>query len=462
MFWNFFKSKPKNLPPLRLRNTLSGGLENFEPLNSRVKMYNCGPTAYDKQHVGNLFPPVVANVLRRTLEAWGYSVQEVNNITDFGHLSEDEASEDKMTKGLRQEGLPLTLENMRTLAEKHAAFFFEDLPKLGIDPQNVSYPRASDYIPQQIELIKRLEQKGYTYKTGDGVYFDTTKFPAYGKLGGINLAGQQAGARVKVGEKRAPQDFVLWKPNQKLGWQSPWGLGFPGWHTECVAMIFTLLGEQIDIHMGGIDLVPIHHNNEIAQAEAATGKPFVKYWVHNEFITIEGQKISKSLGNTIYLSDIIERGFEPRALRYWFLTGHYRTPMNLTWKALGGANTALKRLRAAYAALPQGKSDQGFLKNFYTAIADDLDTPKALALVWEQIKNLNRSTLAEADKILGLGLTEGGPLYEIPAEVQKLAKEREQARTSKDFVRSDALRQQIGKAGFEVKDTPEGQKVHKK
>lgn len=462
MFRLFQTQRVALKPPLKLRNTLSGKVELFVPLGKVVKMYNCGPTAYDVQHVGNLFPPVVANILRRALEVWGYTVEEVNNITDFGHLSEDEASEDKMTKGLRKEGLPLTLGNMRIVAEKYATLFFEDLPKLGVDPSKVQYPRASDYISQQIELIQTLQKKGFAYITQDGVYFDTAKFQGYGKLGGVNLSGQQAGARVKVGEKRNPQDFVLWKPNEKIGWQSPWGMGFPGWHTECVAMIVALLGEQIDIHMGGMDLVPIHHNNEIAQAESATGKEFVKYWVHNEFITIEGQKISKSLGNTIYLSDIIGRGFEPRSLRYWFLTGHYRTPMNLTWEALEGANTALKRLHNAYTSMPTGRADETFLKNFYSAIANDLDTPRALALVWENIKTLNQATLTEADHILGLGLTEVEPRCEIPAEIQKLVDEREEARKNKDFARSDELRAQIEASGFEVKDTPEGQKITKK
>ncbi len=448
---------------LTLRNTLSGELELFKPQGSTVTLYNCGPTAYDVQHVGNLFPPVVANILRRTLESQGYKVLEINNITDFGHLSEDEASEDKMTKGLRAEGKALTLQNMRELAEKYAALFFDDLLQVGVDPAEVKYPRASDYIPQQIELIKKLEQKGFAYRTGDGVYFDTAKFAGYGKLGGQSTEGQLSGVRIGTEGKHNPQDFVLWKPDQKVGWESPWGLGFPGWHSECVAMIFALLGEQIDIHMGGMDLVPIHHNNELAQAESASGKsPFARYWIHNAFITIEGKKISKSLGNTIYLSDITARGLEPRALRYWFLTGHYRTPMNLTWEALEGSNTALKRLRNAYAALPVSTLDQGFLKKFHDAIADDLDTPRALALVWENIKNLNRATLDEVDKILGLDFTKDGPLYEIPAEVQKLADEREQARKDKDFAKSDELRKQIEDAGFEVKDTPGGPAVTKK
>src|SRR3989338_2755197 len=470
--FSFFSSPHKGMPPLLLRNTLSGEREVIQPINGRVKMYNCGPTAYDRQHIGNLFPPVVANILRRTLEYWGYKVQEVNNITDFGHISEDEESEDKMTKGLRQEGLPPTLANMRVVAEKFAALFFDDLPSLGVNPKHVEYPRASDYIAEQIALIKTLKQKGYAYTTSDGVYFDVSKFPAYGKLGGINLEGQLSGARVEENkEKHTPNDFVLWKPDAKLGWESPWGLGFPGWHTECVSMIFKLLGRQIDIHMGGMDLVPVHHNNEIAQAESATGKQFVRYWVHNAHITIEGKKISKSLGNTVYLHNLTDKGLSARALRYWFLTGHYRTPMNFTWGAIEGANTALKRLTNLYHESSCSRSDllhEDFLVKFHAAIADDLDTPKALALVWENIKTLNRATLAETDKILGLGLAEVNPSSkltvreELPEGIKELLAVREAARAAREFDRADALRKDIETKGFIVKDTAEGPRVSQK
>ena len=268
-------------------------------------------------------------------------------------------------------------------------------------------------------------------------------------------------------EKKNPHDFALWKLSKKdekreQEWQSPWGIGFPGWHLECTAMIFKLLGKQIDIHIGGEDLVPIHHNNEIAQAESLTGKQFVRYWLHNAFITIEGKKVSKSLGNTIYLTQLADRGISPRALRYLYLTAHYRTPMNFTWDSAEGAGAALGRLSRAYLEMPKGKADEAFLKEFYSAIANDLDTPKALAMIWENIKTLNKATLAEADKILGLGLAEVRPSQkiavkkEIPAEVQKWVAEREEARATRDFARSDALRAQIEAAGFEVKDTPEG------
>src|SRR3989338_2712608 len=461
--FSFFNKKPA-MRVLRLRNTLSGELENFEPVRGAVRMYNCGPTVYDRQHIGNLRGAVLANTLKRTLEAWGHKVSHVSNITDVGHLVSDaDEGEEKMEAAAKKIG-----KHTQEIAEEITQLYFADLDLLGIDRGAMRFPRAAQYIAEQIALVKTLPQKGYAYQISDGVYFDTSKSPGYGKLGGISVSGQQAGARVEENkEKKNPHDFALWKLSKKdekreQEWQSPWGIGFPGWHLECTAMIFKLLGKQIDIHIGGEDLVPIHHNNEIAQAEAVTGKQFVRYWLHNAFITIEGKKVSKSLGNTIYLTQLADRGISPRALRYLYLTAHYRTPMNFTWDSAEGANAALGRLSRAYLEMRAGKADEAFLKEFYTAIANDLDTPKALAMVWENIKTLNRTTMAKADKILGLGLTEVKPRSklevkkEIPEEVQKLVSEREAARSAKDFVRSDALRSQIEAAGFEVKDTPDG------
>jgi cysteinyl-tRNA synthetase len=490
LFSFFRSSKPaQNLPPLQFHNTLSGKTEVFEPLNGVVKMYNCGPTPYDEQHIGNLFGQAVFNVLRRSLETWGYKVKQVTNITDFGHLvggDEGLDGDDKMTQGLKREGLAMTMENMRTLAEKYTAIFLHDIELLGVNPKRITFPRASDYVSEMIVLIKTLEEKSYAYKTSDGMYFDTAKFPNYGKLGGINLSQQREGARVEINtEKKNPVDFALWKFNPDLGWESPWGKGFPGWHTECVAMIFTLLGKQIDIHTGGIEHIPIHHNNEIAQAEAATGKQFVRYWMHNAHITIEGKKISKSLGNTVYLHNIVDRGLNPRALRYWFLTGHYRTPMNFTWDALEGADTALSRLTRFYLEL-SGKSNQktdssasqsDFLTDFYAAIANDLDTPKAIARMWDLVKDESVSPtskkilLLAVDKVLGLGFTDTATASrhiavveqsDLPEAVQQLVTEREAARKEKDFASADLLRDKIDALGFEVKDTAEGAKITRK
>ncbi|HEY6018735.1 MAG TPA: cysteine--tRNA ligase, partial [Candidatus Paceibacterota bacterium] len=417
--------------------------------------------------------------IRRTLDAWGYTVEQVINITDFGHLVSDaDEGEDKMTKGLKREGLALSMENMKKLAERYTDAFFADIVDMGLDTQKIKFPRASEYIAEQIALIKTLEQKGYAYRTSDGVYFDTSRFPNYGKLGHIDLSGQQATGRVEENsEKRSPHDFALWKLDSKLGWDSPWGKGFPGWHIECTAMIFSLLGRQIDIHTGGIDHIPVHHNNEIAQAEAITGKQYVRYWMHNEFITIESKRIGKSMGNAIVLNSIIDKGTDPRALRYWYLTAHYRTPMNFTWEALEGAATALGRLKRLYLELPQSSlpADERFVADFYAAMAEDLNTPRALARVWDMVRDdsitptVKKSSLTLADKILGLGLGETGPRAklsikneDLPEGIQELVAARESARANKDFEKADEIRKEIESGGFELKDTPEGPKVIKK
>lgn len=469
-----------SLPPLMLRNTLSGELEEFAPMGRAVKMYNCGPTVYDYAHIGNLRAYITADTIRRALLAWGYKVEQVINITDFGHLVSDaDEGEDKMTKALKREKKKITMENMAKLAEKYAEAFLEDIDQLGLDVEHIRFPRASHYIPEMIALVKTLEQKGYAYRLDDGVYYDTSRFVGYGKLGDQHVAGQEAGARLEVNtNKRNPADFAVWKSDKKLGWESPWGLGFPGWHTECVAMIFTLLGKQIDIHTGGIDHIAIHHNNELAQAEAVTGKQFARYWLHGEFITIEDKKVSKSLRNTISLRNVADKGLSPRALRYWFLTGHYKTPMNFTWDALEGAATAYTRLARAFLELPpsQLRPDPTFSRDFYAAIADDLNVPQALGRVWDLLRDpavapaVKRASLAEADRVLGLGLGESGPVArvtvismgDLPNDVQRLVSARQEARDSKDYKKSDDLRAQIAKHGFDIKDTPDGQKVTKK
>src|SRR3989344_5210432 len=321
-----------------LTNTLSSAKELFiSQKPSVVTMYSCGPTVYGPAHIGNLRAYVFSDTLARTLIFAGYHVHRVINITDFGHLvSDGDEGEDKMTKGLKREKLEITMQNMRVLAERYAKLFLDDIEDLNIDAESIRFPRASDYIAEQIALISTLEQKGYAYRTKSGVYFDTSRFGGYGKLGGIDLSAQREGARVeKNKEKRNPADFVLWKPDNRLGWQSPWGLGFPGWHIECSAMSRALLGQEIDIHTGGEDHIAVHHNNEIAQSESATGRTFVHYWMHSAFLNMGSEKISKSLGNSVYLSEIIEKGFHPLALRYFFLQAHYRTPLSFSWDASG-------------------------------------------------------------------------------------------------------------------------------
>ena len=488
---SFFTKSPQpqfgqNLPTLKFHNTFSNTLEEFQPLSGReVKMYNCGPTVYGTQHIGNMRAAVLADTLRRTLFAWGYQVKQVINITDFGHLSGDnegdaDTGEDRMTMGLKREGMELTLENMRALATKYMEEYFHDIETLGVARDKIIFPRASDFIAEQISLIMALEQKGYAYPTDQGVYYDVSRFPNYGKLGQINLQGQKLGARVlENAHKRGPFDFILWKSDKKLGWDSPWGLGFPGWHIECTAMIFKLLGKQIDIHTGGIEHIPVHHNNEIAQAEAATGKKFVNYWLHNDHITIEGKKISKSLGNTIFLHNIIDKGVNPRALRYWFLTAHYRSSANFTWDAIEAADTALGRLQRMYLEFGNTKNAEektdieDFTNRFFAALANDLDTPKALALVWDTVRDANLSpaqkhaALHVADHLFGLGLADAHavkqleviPHTELPDVVQQFVLDREAARQSKDFSLADELRVKIFDLGYEVKDTFEGPKV---
>ena len=476
--------------PLSFFNTLTKQKDVFQlPSPARkVRMYNCGPTVYGMQHIGNLSMFVFTDILRRSLEWNGFSVKHVINITDVGHLSSDtDVGEDKMTLGLKREKLKLTLENMRLLADRYADIFIADLEKLNINTSQIQFPRASDHVPAQIAMIKTLEEKGYAYKMSDGVYFDTERFPRYGQLGGIDLEGLKEGARVApVSGKRNPTDFALWKLNPKLGWESPWGKGFPGWHIECSAMIRVTLGERIDIHTGGIEHIPIHHNNEIAQSECATGKrPLSRFWLHREHIQMQGDKIAKSKGNAVYLSEIIERGFHPLSLRYLFLGAHYRTPANFSWEALTASQNALGNLLSivdkAVAASGNvlGTAPSSWMKKFRAHINDDLDTPGALATLWDMTKDTSLSSadllagLIEMDKVLGLDLHEPDEaaqrlmgkdiaVAELPQEVRELIERREEARNRKNWQGADALRAQIQEKGFTVEDSGTGVRVIQK
>lgn len=441
-----------------------------------VRMYNCGPTVYDRQHIGNLSMFVFTDVLRRTLEYNGYKVKQVINITDVGHLSSDaDEGEDKMSKGLAREGMALTLENMKVLAEKYTALFQEDLRALNVDTSTIQFPRASEHIGAQLAMIHTLMDKSYAYLGSEGVYFDTSHFPRYGQLGGIDLKGLEAGARVALSQdKRHPTDFLLWKFDKQMGWDSPWGKGFPGWHIECSAMIRKTLGEKIDIHTGGIEHIPVHHNNEIAQSEAAIGKhPLSRFWMHRAHIQLKGGKLAKSQGNAINLPDISEKGFSPLALRYLFLGAHYRTSSNFSWDALEASSTALSRL-SAYAQEDGGSVSEKHRARFLERINDDLDTPGALATLWDMTKDEELSaadksaTLRDADRVLGLGLSKHVAVEtivnkaDLPETVQKLVEEREKARRDKEWARADELRARISEEGFEVKDTPTGSEVRRK
>ena len=462
------------LPRIFFTNTLSGKKELFISQKPELAlMYTCGPTVYGPAHIGNLRAYVFSDTIARTLTYAGYRVRRVINITDFGHLvSDGDEGEDKMTKGLRREGLPLTLENMRIMAEKYAAIFLEDISDLGIDTEEVTFPRASDYIPEQIALIKTLEQKGYAYTTPDGVYFDTSRFAGYGKLGGINLSEQQEGTRAKKQkEKRHPADFVLWKPDKKLGWESPWGLGFPGWHIECSAMSRSLLGQEIDIHTGGEDHIAVHHNNEIAQSEAASGRTFVHYWMHNAFLNMGSEKISKSLGNVVYLSDVVAKGFHPLTLRYFFLQAQYRTPISFSWDSLAGASSALERLWnlsrevALQSELKSAPSEAR--ERFLATMRDDLSTPQALGTLWDSLRSEDYSPeekwglIEDADAHLGLSLITPPPDsvledVDVPKEIKEMLSRREAARISKDFDEADRIREDLESSGYHVDDGPFG------
>ena len=398
---------------LKLHNTLSGTLEEFSPIElGSVKMYHCGPTVYGIQHIGNLSMFVFTDLLRRTLEYSDLEVKQVINITDFGHLTSDaDEGEDKMTKGLKREGLEPTLGNMLSMGKKYAELWKEDLAKLSIETRGTEFPYASDYVPQQIEMIKKLEEKGFVYKTSDGMYFDISRFPAYGKLGHIKIDSSESRIGLNS-EKKNPQDFAVWKFNE-MGWEAPWSKGFPGWHIECSAMIQSILGDQIDIHTGGIEHIPVHHNNEIAQSESATGKsPFSRYWLHRAHLQIGGEKIAKSDGNVVYLSEIIEKGFSPLAFRYFLLNSTYRTPTNFTWGGLEAAQNALNKLTSFMSRMPldTGEVDEAYKAKFVEKMDNDLNAPQALAILWPLVKDKEvspenkKETILDFDKVLGLGL----------------------------------------------------------
>ncbi len=467
--------------PIYFYNSLTKQKEEFKPVKEReVTMYSCGPTVYDHIHIGNLRSFLLADLAKRVCLYNGYDVKHTINFTDFGHLSDDgDNGEDKMVKAMKREGKPVSLTSMREVAEKYMQSFKDDNDAFRNLPPT-TYTPASDFVDDQIRLIKTLFEKGYAYETSDGVYYDITKFPTYGELGNVDTSKQEAGARVEVNtEKRHPSDFALWKKGL-LGWESPWGKGFPGWHIECTAMVFATLGKQIDIHTGGEDLKYTHHNGEIAQAEAVTGKQYVKYWLHNAHLMIDDTKIAKSLGNGIRLSGLIDEGFSPVVYRYWLLTSHYRTTTNFTFEALKASKQALFKLKRF--VFEEGKNKSGtidttYQQKFHKAINDDLDTPKAIALMWELIKDASVSTpdkiatLKEIDTVLDIGLNdeqsdierELGVVAqdEIPEEIQELLERRDLARTTQNWDESDRLRQEINLKGYMVEDTPQGQKISK-
>lgn len=450
---------------IRLTNTLGNKKQEFKPITeAKVGMYTCGPTVYDDVHIGNLRAFVTPDILKRALKWNNYEVKHVMNITDVGIGGDNDEGEDKIIRGLKREGKPVTMEAMKELTETYAEHFKNDLAKLNIEMPD-AFPKASEHIKEDIELIETLEKKGFAYKAESAVYFDTSKDKHYGKLGRLTKEDESV-ARVEGGGKKHSRDFALWKLNPSLGYESPWGKGFPGWHIECSAMSRKYLGDHFDIHTGGVDLVPIHHNNEIAQSENACGCDFVNYWIHNAHVNVASGKMAKSEGTGLTLASIIEKGFDPLAYRYWLLTAHYRSPVEFSFEALEGAQNAYAKLKERVSELPDsGSALQSHTHSFTEAINDDLDTPKAIGLIWDMVKDDSASeadkkaTILAFDTILGLDL---GRIIEVPEDVKKLAEERNNARLSKDWKKADELRVQIEQTGFEVKDTEKGYRIIKK
>lgn len=436
-----------------------------------VGLYSCGPTVYQYAHLGNFRSFLLADTLRRVLEYQGLAVKHVMNITDVGHLVGDgDVGEDKVAQSAAAEG-----KTAWEIAAYYTDAFLEDLGRLHFLQPHV-LPRATQHISEQIALIEALEAKGYAYVTQDGVYFDTAKLPNYGALAGQDLAALAVGTRVEVNaEKRNPTDFALWKrspadAHRQMEWESPWGVGFPGWHIECSAMSVKYLGQPFDIHTGGEDHVFPHHTNEIAQTEAATGQPIAKYWLHGAFMMVDGRKMSKSLGNTFTVQDLIDHGHDPLAFRYLALTTHYRKPLNFTWDALRAAEQGVENLRGLVRALPAeaGSILEDDEVAFCSALGDDLNTAQALGVLWEVLRSdradeVKAAAVSRWDRVLGLGLVDelgrGNGSAEIPADIAALVADREAARQAGEYGRADELRTEIEARGFVVSDTSEGPQV---
>lgn len=469
---------------LRLFNTLTRKKEEFKPISEgKAGMYCCGPTVYNYAHIGNLRAYVFQDVLRRVLEANAHSVKHVMNVTDVGHLTSDaDEGEDKMVKGAKREG-----KTVWEIAKFYEEAFFSDADSLGILRPTVVC-RATEHINEMIDLIKKIEANGYTYQSGGNLYFDTSRFDNYYELAGHKPGEEETESRVEEDTaKKNKADFVLWFTQSKFGnqdmqWDSPWGRGFPGWHVECSAMSIKYLGEQIDIHCGGIDHIPVHHTNEIAQSEAATGKhPWVKYWLHNEFLVLEKDKMAKSGEGFITLKTVTDRGYDPRVYRYLCLGAHYRQQLKFNWDGMDGARNTFNRLREKVLELKdlhetanteetdyQESKTEEYMDGFMAAVNDDINTPQALAVMWSVLRDEEidgREKLAllyRFDEVLGLGLKGWErEKIEVPDDVQKLVDEREKARADKDWKLSDSLRDRIKEKGFAIKDTPEGPVMEK-
>jgi len=476
---------------LRIWNTLGRKFSAVTPLNSDgiLRIYNCGPTVYATPHIGNIRRFVVADLLVKTLKKLDYDVRSAMNITDVGHLMDSdhaEAGADKMLLAAERENL-----SPEVVAAKYTQEFFAVLTQMRLEPADF-YPRATQHIPAIIKVVAKLLENGYAYQTSSGVYFDVAKFPNYGKLSGNKTAEIEAGARVDVREeKKNPFDFALWIKSGKehlMQWDSPWGRGYPGWHIECSAMAQQLFGESIDLHTGGIDNMFPHHENEIAQSEASTSKEFSRIWVHNEHLLVDGKKMAKSAGTFITLEEIKARNYSPLALKFLFLQTHYRSKLNFTWEALDSAKDGLAgvqsfigKINVGISATENNNADQSldldrYQNGFVQALADDLGTPQALAIVFEMIRKINpllengklsKNNFSEIldvlrvfDAVLGIMVFDQQvDTVVVPFAVTELAEKRRLAREEKNFTLADELRKSILEKGFEVKDTPRGQQL---
>lgn len=461
---------------LKFYNTLTRKKEEFVPIDKgEVTMYSCGPTVYNYAHIGNLRTYVFMDIVRRVLRCDGYKIKGVMNITDVGHLvSDSDDGEDKMQLASRTQK-----KSPYEIAAYYTDVFMRDIDRLNIGKPEI-IAKATDNIAEMLDYVEGLYEKGFAYETSDGIYFDIQKFPEYGKLSGINLDEQKSGARVEVNsEKRHPADFALWKKapdNHIMKWDSRWGLGYPGWHIECSAMCKKFLGTTIDIHTGGVDHIPIHHENEIAQSEALEGKKTVDYWLHGEFMLVDNGKMSKSLGNTYTIDDLEKKGFPALAFRYFCLNTHYRKKLNFTFEGLSAAKTAYERMltaAAAHKASPAATEKsvtEKYLNTFYDAINDDLNIPLALGTAWTMLKEPYSKDIYETvlkfDTVLGLSLDKAQAIAEkepepvdAPAEVTKLATLRLKARQEKNWAESDRLRDEIAALGYTVIDQKDGYKL---
>ena len=456
--------------PLTLYDNYARALRPFEPLQpgGEVGLYTCGPTVYDYQHIGNFRTFLFEDVLKRVLRWNGHRVRHVMNITDVGHLTSDaDTGEDKMEKGARRTG-----KTAWEIAQLYTDSFIADAKALNIEDPTVLC-RATDHIPEQIAFIADIEAKGFTYRTSDGIYFDTSRQPDYGYLARLDREGLEAGRRVELGEKRSATDFALWKfsaPGEKrqMEWESPWGRGFPGWHIECSAMAEKYLGDWFDIHCGGEDHIPVHHTNEIAQTEARAGTHLANFWLHGYFLLSNDAKMAKSAGVFLRVTTLVERGYDPLAYRYLCLTGHYRTQLNFTWDALDAAQTGLDRMRHGFHALPvdaHAQADAALTDRFADEINDDLNLPRALALAWEALRGelapgIKRATLVRFDDVLGLGLAHWRPgVIDVPAEIEAIAAARAAARKARNFAEADRLRSELASLGWEMEDRPDGYRL---